>query len=64
MTLLDKTILTCDEEYEPHERIADAVRSLIDGLKLDTYNAQYVVHISVHKVDCDTSVTYGDLNDE
>lgn len=51
MRLLDKTWLTRDEEYCPERRLEELLAEELEKLKLDTYNGEYVVRVTVDKVD-------------
>lgn len=64
MRLLDKTILTEDEEYRPESRISQLIRDDLEKVLTDLYNEQYVVRITVDRVDSEPNTTGGDLDDE
>ncbi len=49
--LLDDTFTTDDEEWNPPRRIAQKIEDLLGALAMDTYNEEYVVRITVDKVD-------------
>lgn len=55
MRILDKTFLTEDEGYDPAGKIAEQVENALRNLrpKLDPYNEQYIVRVTVDKVDPD-----------
>lgn len=49
--ILDKTFLTEDESYMPSEKIASKIEICLEELEMDTYNEEYVVRVTVDKVD-------------
>lgn len=51
MRLLDKTIMTEDEGWNLAFGIASQIREHLKRLKLDSYNNQYVVRVTVDQVD-------------
>lgn len=51
MRVLDRTFLTEDEQFNPQSVIAEAVESCLRAVKMDTYNARYVIRITVDEVD-------------
>jgi hypothetical protein len=52
MRLDDKTFITRDEEGSIVTlRIGNLVQELLEALKLDTYNEQYIIRITVDKID-------------
>ena len=52
MRLADKTHVTEDEEFNPAAKIATLVEYMLERqLQLDTYNNEYVIRITVDKVD-------------
>lgn len=50
MRLLDKTWLTEDEAFNAEGFISDQLECALNNLKLDTYNHQYVVRVTVDQV--------------
>lgn len=51
MKILDKTWLSYDEECNSSSKIAEQLEKALDHLKFDTYNEQYVIHVTVYRVD-------------
>lgn len=45
------TLTTWDEEYMSESRIGDQIQTALEALKLDTYNKQYVVQVTISTVD-------------
>ena len=51
MRVLDKTIVTEDEGFEIAGTVADAVRTWLEELKIDSYNEQYSIRVTVDRID-------------
>jgi len=52
MRLDDKTFITYDEEGSSVEsRIARRIEEVLTALNLDTYNEQYVIRITIDRID-------------
>lgn len=47
------TWLTRDEEYNAEEHMAERLENALKSLKLDTYNGEYVVTVTVAQVSPD-----------
>lgn len=59
MKLFDKVFLTDNGEYAPECRIADTIELLLNKMKLDTYNKQYIIRVTI-----DTVATRSELEEE
>lgn len=53
MRLLDNTWISEDEGTFPEARIAEQIEAKLKTLNLDPYNQQYVIRLTVDKVDAD-----------
>ena len=51
MRLKDIVIVTHDEQYNPASDITGLIENILRSVNMDTYNEQYVVHLTVDKVD-------------
>lgn len=49
--LVDRTMMTADEEFNPEDRIAAEVRAVLKRIKMDTYNNLYTVRVTVDRID-------------
>lgn len=51
MKILDKTFLSEDEGYDLSGKLSRAVEAALDKVKLDPYNHQYVLRVTLDQID-------------